>query len=165
MVCARVVGWEGQILDVRPRGSPVYVTSATVVSVTGSDMSPGPSLVSPSTTTLPPAAVASLATTDSPPRHSSVITAGLEAVLQSLREVVAFPLQYPHVFEHLGIAAPKGVLLYGPAGCGKTTAVHASTMPFCVGNLLPVSVIVGFFFLLHLECTWCFCCSKLFVVG
>jgi hypothetical protein len=114
-------------MDVRPRGSPVYVTSATVVSVTSSDTSPSPLLASPSTTTLAQCGSVPLLVTSDSPRRGPMITAGLEAVLQNLREVVAFPLKYPHVFEHLGIAAPKGVLLYGPAGCGKTTAVHAST--------------------------------------
>ncbi|MEM4033759.1 MAG: CDC48 family AAA ATPase [Sulfolobales archaeon] len=50
---------------------------------------------------------------------------GLDEVKQQLREAVEWPLKYPEVFEKMGIRPPKGVLLYGPPGCGKTLLAKA----------------------------------------
>ena len=45
---------------------------------------------------------------------------GLEGVVTKLREMVELPLKHPILFEKLGIDPPKGVLLHGPPGVGKT---------------------------------------------
>jgi transitional endoplasmic reticulum ATPase len=50
---------------------------------------------------------------------------GLEREMARVREIVELPLKYPHIFERLGILAPKGVLLYGPPGTGKTLLARA----------------------------------------
>ena len=44
---------------------------------------------------------------------------------QALTEAVLWPLQHPETFERLGVDPPRGVLLYGPPGCGKTFVVRA----------------------------------------
>lgn len=50
---------------------------------------------------------------------------GLSEVKQSLMEAVEWPLKNPKAFERMGIRPPKGVLLYGPPGCGKTMMAKA----------------------------------------
>ncbi|WP_238421786.1 AAA family ATPase [Gordonia sp. 'Campus'] len=44
---------------------------------------------------------------------------------QALTEAVLWPLQHPDTFARLGVAPPRGVLLFGPPGCGKTFVVRA----------------------------------------
>ncbi|MBS7655571.1 CDC48 family AAA ATPase [Candidatus Bathyarchaeota archaeon] len=50
---------------------------------------------------------------------------GLEKVKAELTEAIEWPLKRPNAFKRLGIKPPKGILLYGPPGCGKTLLAKA----------------------------------------
>ena len=51
---------------------------------------------------------------------------GLSGVKQQLIEAVEWPLRHPEMFARVGVKAPKGILLSGPPGCGKTLLAKAA---------------------------------------
>ncbi len=83
-----------QVVDTVPAGA-VLLTPQTAISITGEGR----------------AAEARLTYED---------IGGLGDQVRRIREMIELPLRFPQVFARLGIDPPKGVLLHGPPGCGKT---------------------------------------------
>merc|ERR1711968_118535 len=62
---------------------------------------------------------------------------GLEPVKQELQETVQYPVLYPEQFEKFGMAPSRGVLFYGPPGCGKTLLAKAIANE-CQSNFISI---------------------------
>ncbi|KAI9320627.1 P-loop containing nucleoside triphosphate hydrolase protein [Dichotomocladium elegans] len=50
---------------------------------------------------------------------------GIDHCVEEIMELIAMPLAHPEVYIHTGVQPPRGVLLHGPPGCGKTRLAHA----------------------------------------
>ena len=62
---------------------------------------------------------------------------GLEEVKRNLLEMIHYPLDHPDIFSELGMTPSKGVLLYGPPGCGKTLLAKAIANE-CSANFISI---------------------------
>ncbi|RFU26041.1 hypothetical protein B7463_g10295, partial [Scytalidium lignicola] len=75
----------------------------------------------------------------SPPTDISLDSlGGVETVIEELNELVAMPMLYPDTFIRTGIQPPRGVLLHGPPGCGKTMIANAFAAEIGV-SFIPLS--------------------------
>ena len=62
---------------------------------------------------------------------------GIEEVKRDLREMILYPIEHPEKFEKFGMKPSKGVLFYGPPGCGKTLMAKAVANE-CAANFISV---------------------------
>ena len=62
---------------------------------------------------------------DKAPLESYADIGGLEQQIQEIKEAVELPLAHPELYEEIGIRPPKGVILYGEPGTGKTLLAKA----------------------------------------
>ena len=69
---------------------------------------------------------------------NSEILAGLDDTVKELQEVLNYPFQYPKCFGHLGLECPKGILLQGAPGVGKTLLVQSVTSQ-CSAQLITMN--------------------------
>lgn len=60
-----------------------------------------------------------------PPSARLADVGGVESCIEKILELVAMPITHPEVYIHTGVQPPRGVLLHGPPGCGKTLLANA----------------------------------------
>lgn len=80
------------------------------------------------------------------PLESYADIGGLDAQIQEIKEAVELPLTHPELYEDIGIKPPKGVILYGEPGTGKTLLAKVCIYLYLT-MLLSVNVIC--LFLMH----------------
>ena len=83
-------------------------------------------------------------TTDEKPDVQYSDIGGMDMQKQEIREAVELPLTHFELYKQIGIDPPRGVLMYGPPGCGKTMLAKA-VAHHTTGNWILMTS--GYFFL------------------
>ncbi|KAJ2743699.1 Ribosome biogenesis ATPase rix7 [Coemansia sp. BCRC 34301] len=69
-----------------------------------------------------------------PPETRLSSLGGVDSCIEEVLELIVMPLKHPEIYLHTGVQPPRGVLLHGPPGCGKTLLANAIAgevgMPF-----------------------------------
>ena len=58
-------------------------------------------------------------------QYRFIVFRRVESVTTQLLEIIGLPILHPEIYSSTGVEPPRGVLLYGPPGCGKTTIANA----------------------------------------
>ena len=83
---------------------------------------------------------------------------GLESVKRELQELVQYPVEHPEKFLKFGMTPSRGVLFYGPPGCGKTLLAKAIANE-CQANFISIKGSYMFFLLnIYLWTFYIVCC-------
>ena len=89
------------------------------------------------------------------PDSTYEMVGGLDKQIKEIKEVIELPIKHPELFDALGIAQPKGVLLYGPPGTGtKLSSVLLTfqnfiSLCFSLGKTLLARAVAH-----HTDCTF-----------
>ncbi|GAA5973739.1 hypothetical protein JCM11641_005110 [Rhodosporidiobolus odoratus] len=111
--------------DAQPQPPP-DPTSSSLPSTSKRKLRPSTSSRDPATPKrVRPSASAGIAKDYQPPSTRLADLGGVDACIEQMLEHVALPLTHPELYTSLGVKAPRGVLLVGPPGCGKTMMAGA----------------------------------------
>lgn len=73
----------------------------------------------------PPGDAGTIADKYAPPSSCLADLGGIASSIEKILELIAMPLCHPEIYMHTGVKPPRGVLLHGPPGCGKTMLAGA----------------------------------------